>query len=115
MTAMSTERGGEKDMNDFGPVGDNAAAGRFELAVDGHTAFAEYRLSGPTIVFIHTEVPSELQGRGVGSALARGALDAARARDADIVPLCPFIAAFVRRHPAYLDLVREPYRSRLKR
>jgi hypothetical protein len=101
------------DMTEFGPVVDNAAEGRFELTVEGHTAFAEYRENGHRIVFTHTEVPPELEGRGVGSALARGALDAARSRGAAVVPLCPFIAAFIRRHHDYLDLVSEGTRRRL--
>lgn len=103
----------EEHMAGFGPVLDNPARGRFELTVDGHTAFAEYHMAGPSIVFTHTEVPAALQGRGVGSALARGVLDAARARGAGVVPLCPFIAAYIRRHHEYLDLVSESARRRL--
>lgn len=98
----------------FDTVVDNAAAGQFELSVDGHTAFAAYQLVGRSIVFTHTEVPPALQGRGVGSALARGALDAARARGAEVVPLCPFIASFIRAHHEYLNLVSERNRQRLR-
>jgi predicted GNAT family acetyltransferase len=92
---------------DLGPVVDNAAASRFELVVDGHVAFAEYRLAPHRIVFTHTEVPGALRGRGVGTALARGALDAARDRGLAVVPMCPFIAAYIRSHPEYRDLVGE--------
>jgi uncharacterized protein len=60
-------------------VRNNTALRRFELDVDGHTALAHYRLSPPIITFTHTEVPTELSGRGVGSALARGALEIVRA------------------------------------
>jgi predicted GNAT family acetyltransferase len=101
-------------MNENSPVVDNAAAGRFELTVDGRTAFAAYDQDGRAIVFTHTEVPGELRGKGVGSALARGALAAARARNAEVVPLCPFIASFIRAHPEYLDLVSAHNRRRLK-
>jgi predicted GNAT family acetyltransferase len=100
-------------MPDLGPVVDNGDEQRFELVVDGLTAFAAYQRDGNVIVFTHTEVPPELQGRGVGSALARGALDAARAEGAEVVPLCPFIASYIRRHPEYLDLVTERNRKRL--
>ena len=73
-------------MTELGPIVDNAAAGRFELTVDGHTAFAAYKPAGHRIVFTHTEVPSELQGRGVSRLLpdveaelrARDAQDASR-------------------------------------
>ena len=101
-------------MSDLGPVFDNVAEHQFELVVDGFTAFAAYQRDGNAIVFTHTEVPPELQGQGVGSALARGALDAARAEGAEVVPLCPFIASYIRRHPEYLDLVSERNQQRLK-
>jgi predicted GNAT family acetyltransferase len=101
-------------MSDLGPVVDNVDKQQFELEVDGRTAFAAYQRDGNVIVFTHTEVPPELQGRGVGSTLARGALDAARAEGAQVVPLCPFIASYMRRHPKYLDLVSEENRRRLK-
>ena len=101
-------------MPDPGPVVDNVDEQRFELVVDGLAAFAAYQRDRNVIVFTHTEVPPEFQGRGVGSALARGALDAARAERALVVPLCPFIASYIRRHPEYLDLVSEENRRRLK-
>jgi predicted GNAT family acetyltransferase len=101
-------------MPDPGSVVDNVEEQQFELVVDGRTAFAAYQRDGNVIEFTHTEVPPELQGRGVGSALARGALDAARTEHAEVVPLCPFIASFIRRHPGYLDLVSERNRQRLK-
>ena len=100
-------------MTDFGPVVDNAAASRFELTVDGHTAYAAYQLVGSRIVFTHTETPPALRGRGVGSALGRGALDIARDRGAEVVPFCPFIASFIRAHPQYLDLVSQRNQQRL--
>ena len=101
-------------MADFGPVVDNVGEQRFELNVDGLTAFAAYQRGGNIMVFTHTEVPPQFQGRGVGSALARGALDASRASGAEVVPHCPFIASYIRRHPEYLDLVSERNQRRLK-
>jgi predicted GNAT family acetyltransferase len=101
-------------VTDLGPIVDNAGAGRFELTVDGHTVFAAYQQSGRRIIFTHTEVPPELQGRGIGSALARAALDDVRARGLEVVPFCPFIAGYIRSHPEYLDLVSEQNRRRLK-
>ena len=101
-------------MSELGPVVDNVDDQKFELVIDGHTAFAAYQRDGNAIVFTHTEVPPELQGQGVGGALARGALDAARAEGAEVIPLCPFIASYIRRHPEYLVLVSEHNRRRLK-
>lgn len=88
-----------------GAVNDNQAKHRFELEVEGRTAFAEYQLSGRTITFTHTLAPKELGGKGVGSALARGALDQVRARGLKVVAQCPFIAAFIRKNDAYADLL----------
>jgi uncharacterized protein len=55
---------------------------------------------------MHTEVPPALNGKGIGSALARGLLDIARAEDMKIVPLCPFVAAYITKHPEYADLLK---------
>ena len=101
-------------MTELGPVVDNPTASRFELKVDGQVAVAEYQMAGTMIVFTHTEVPPALEGRGVGSALARGALDAARERGLTIFPLCPFMESYVRRHPEYLDLVNPSVRRRVE-
>lgn len=86
-------------------VRDNPEKHQFELIVDGHTALAAYRLKPDAIVFTHTEVPKELGGRGIGSQLAKGALDQARARGLRVVPVCPFIKAYIEKHPEYADLV----------
>lgn len=87
-------------------VQDNEAKHQFELIVDGHTALAAYRLKPGVITFTHTEVPKELGGRGIGSQLAKGALDLVRARGLKVVPLCPFIKAYIEKHPEYQDLLQ---------
>ncbi len=88
-------------------IADNPAERRYEAHVGDRLAgFAEYRAMPGGIVFIHTEVLPEFEGRGVGSRLAAGALDDVRARGLGMTPKCPFIAAYVRRHPQYADLVR---------
>jgi predicted GNAT family acetyltransferase len=86
-------------------VRDNPAKNQFELIVDGHTALAAYRLKPGVITFTHTEVPEALGGRGIGSQLAKGALDQARGRGLKVVPLCPFIKGYIGKHPEYADLV----------
>lgn len=85
-------------------IHDNAALHRFELEVDGLTAYVRYTLKPGIITFIHTEVPGGLAGRGIGSRLARHVLDDARARGLHVVPVCPFIAAWMKKHPDYDDL-----------
>jgi uncharacterized protein len=85
-------------------VRDNPSRHRFELEVDGHVAFTTYKIEGSIITFIHTEVPKELGGRGVGTGLARGALDAVRARGLKVIAKCPFIAAFMKKHKEFDDL-----------
>jgi len=86
-------------------VRDNPAKHRYELDVDGHIAFVDYRLAGEKIVLVHTEVPSELGGRGIGSQIAKGTLDAVRARGLKADIRCDFLAAWVKKHPEYSDLV----------
>jgi predicted GNAT family acetyltransferase len=85
-------------------VKDNTASHRFELALDGATASSEYRLSDNVLTLMHTEVPKALEGRGIGSRLARGILDRARARGLKVRALCPFIKAYIGKHPEYADL-----------
>ena len=88
-------------------VRDNAAAQRYELEVDGHVAFVAYRRLPGVISLDHTEVPSALGGRGVGSTLAKGTLDLVRSQGLKIVPRCSFIAAYIDKHPEYRDLVSQ--------
>jgi predicted GNAT family acetyltransferase len=85
---------------------DNPDAARYEAHVGADLAgFAAYRWRGERIVFTHTEVDPAFEGQGIGSALARFALDDVRSRGLIAVPLCPFISAYLRRHPEYADIV----------
>ncbi len=86
-------------------VHDNAVEHRYELTVDGQTAIAAYTDEEGARVFTHTLVPPELEGHGVGTRLVAGALADVRARGLKIVPQCPFVAAYVERHPETRDLV----------
>ena len=79
---------------------------RYEARVDGrHAGQAAYRLEGERIEFTHTKVDDAFEGQGVGSVLVRFALDDARARGLSVVPTCPFVRAWIDKHPAYADLV----------
>lgn len=86
-------------------VRDNVALNRFELDAEGHIAFSHYKRDGGLITIAHTEVPKELGGQGVGSALVRGLLDRVRAEGAKVRPLCPFVKAYIEKHPEYRNLV----------
>jgi len=88
-------------------IRDNRDDERYEIWKDGELAgFVQYRLHDGRITFTHTEIDPEHEGAGLGSQLARTALDDARLRQLAVLPVCPFIADFIRRHPdQYLDLV----------
>ena len=86
-------------------IRDNPAQSRFELDAYGETAAAYYRLSPGVVTFSHTEVPQALSGRGIGSRLIKGALDEVRARGLKVVPKCPFVNAYIAKHPEFADLV----------
>ncbi len=86
-------------------IQDRADEQRFVAEVDGHEAELEYAREGGRLRLIHTSVPEAVEGRGVGSALARHALDRAREQGLTVWPDCPFVAAWIERHPDYQDLV----------
>jgi uncharacterized protein len=86
-------------MSDALPVTDNQAESRFELWVDGQLAELPYRRNGKRLVLIHTEVPEELEGRGLGGALVAAAVDRAKREGMTVVPLCPFARGWLQRHP----------------
>ena len=86
-------------------VRDNPEKHRFELEVEGHTAFSVYSRQPGVVTFIHTEVPVELGGKGVGSRLVQGALDQVRAERLKVVAECPFVKAWIGKHAAYADLL----------
>lgn len=93
-------------MTDAVTVADAPARKRYEATIDGRLAgFAEYLATGRLTVFTHTEVDPAYEGRGVGSALARYALDDMRERGRQVLPVCPFIKGWIGKHPDYADLI----------
>jgi uncharacterized protein len=87
---------------------------RYEAVVDGKVAgMIVYRDAGEDRAFVHTEVSDEFEGKGIGGALARGALDDMRARQRKVRPFCEFVAGWIRRHPDYLDVVADGYQDRM--
>jgi len=83
---------------------DNEDRSRFELDVGGTIAFVAYRKSRGAITLVHTEVPPELGGKGIGSKLARATLDAVRTQGRKLTVECEFIQSFMGKHPEYNDL-----------
>lgn len=84
---------------------DNTEAHRFEVKLQGDVAFAEYRLKAGRIVLPHTVVPDAFEGKGIASALARHAFGYARDKGLKVVPTCPFMAGWVKKHPEAQDVV----------
>jgi uncharacterized protein len=89
-------------------VQDNADSHRYEVFVDGDLAgYSAYRDAADRRVFTHTKIDPDYEGHGIGSALARGALDDVRRRHLTVVARCPFIAEYIDRHQEYADLLRK--------
>lgn len=86
-------------------IRDNTARSRFELDAGGVTAFMNYRLTGNVISLDHTETPVAARGRGIATQLVEGVLAIVRARGLKIVPRCPFVRAYVAKHPEVRDLL----------
>jgi predicted GNAT family acetyltransferase len=88
-----------------GGVTDNAQQSRFEMTVDGQTALLQYMERDGALYLTHTEVPTELEGRGIGSRIVKHALDQAKSRGMKVAPWCAFVRAYIDRHPEYEELV----------
>lgn len=87
-------------------VSDNIAAHRYELLLDGElVGKLFYRANDDVVYLIHTEITPALEGHGLGEQLVSGALDDIRTRQLHLVPICPYVAAYIGRHPEYDDLV----------
>ncbi|AEG92010.1 GNAT family N-acetyltransferase [Ramlibacter tataouinensis] len=104
---MSQDQDQDQDARPIA-IHDRPERERYELDAGGAVAaIIDYRLRGQRIALLHTEVQPEHEGGGLGTQLARHALDDARRRGLKVVPSCSFIAAYVRRHPQYQDLVAD--------
>jgi len=87
-------------------VADRPDRRRYEISSDGEPAgYAEYILTDTLITFTHTEIDPAFEGKGLGGALIRAALDDVRTRDLAVLPLCPFVKGWIQRHREYADLV----------
>jgi uncharacterized protein len=89
---------------------DNTALHRFELREESAVAFLLYTRTGNAIRLIHTEVPKALKGKGMGSRLVEGVLRLAELKKLSVIPVCPFVAEYLRRHPEYSGTVDSEHR-----
>ena len=88
-----------------GTLRNNSARNRYELDLEGGTAFAVYRLSPGVVTIVHSEVPAALRGSGVGSAFVAQVLEEVRRQGLKVVPQCGFVRAFMARNPEFNDLL----------
>jgi predicted GNAT family acetyltransferase len=92
-------------------IRDNTEAHRYELPVGNEVAVVTYNLSPPNLMITETLVPQALEGQGIASRLTRHVLADARARGLLILPVCPFFAAYLQKHPEHTDIVHPTYRQ----
>ena len=81
------------------PVVDHPEANRFELTVAGETAVLNYERTAKSMILVHTEVPPAVRGRHLADALAKAAIERAHAEGRQVIAVCPFVKAYLRKHP----------------
>src|ERR1700754_1591816 len=86
-------------------VVNNEAEERFQAKLGGKVAYLQYHKGAGHIIFIHTEVPEEMEGKGIGSKLVKAGLEHAKTERVRIVAQCPFVASYIRRHQEYQSLL----------
>lgn len=89
------------------PLTDNTAQQQYEFHIDGLVARIEYKKRGNEIFLVHTEVPQALEGKGIASALVQKALADIEEKKLILVPLCPYVVSYIKRHPEWKRIVRE--------
>lgn len=94
-------------------VTNNEQTHRFEVSLDGEVAYAEYNLVDHGVILPHTLVPEAFEGKGVASALAKAALGYARTHDLKVIPICPFMAGYIQKHPEWHDIVHDSFKAKL--
>lgn len=94
-------------------VTNNAEAQRYEVKIDEQLAVLTYERQGNRIIFLHTGVPAALAGHGIAGKLASFALEEARSQKLTVVPVCPFVADYIRHHQEYLSLLTPSEQTRL--
>lgn len=88
------------------PIKDNKEEERFELIVDGIPSIVEYKQKGKDIYLTHTEVPESQEGRGIAAALVEKVLTEIENSGQQMIPLCPYVQSFLKRHPDWQRIVK---------
>jgi len=94
-----------------GEVRDNPEARRYELAVDGKVAVMTYNLNPPQLMITEALVPEALEGLGLAGRLAAAVVADVRARGLVLLPVCPYLAGWLQKHPEHADIVHPTYRG----
>lgn len=97
--------------NETQPVTNNEQQQRFEIHAANEIAFLEYRFYKKDIALMHTVVPEQLSGRGLASTLAHHALEWAKEHDKKVMVYCPFVAAYLKKHPEYNSIIDRQYQG----
>ena len=84
----------------------NPAESRFEISLDGQLAKLDYMEDGDSIVMTHVGVPIEFRGHGIAAIITKAGLDYAKAKSLRVIPMCSYVAAYLRRNPQYIELTR---------
>lgn len=87
------------------PLHDNKREQQFEMKFENHQAVIEYETEGNIISLLHTGVDPELEGKGAGTAIVEKVLNHIREKDMQLIPLCPFVVAYIKRHPEWEDII----------
>lgn len=90
------------------PLVNNTEAHRFEMEVGGHTAIIVYRQTPEHITLLHTEVPPALEGKGAATAIIEKTLAYIETNQLSLIPLCPLVVAYIKRHPEWERIVKKP-------
>ncbi|WP_210462768.1 MULTISPECIES: GNAT family N-acetyltransferase [Rufibacter] len=88
-------------------IKNNTAKHQFETTIEGKTALVSYKLKDNVMTVLHTEVPEELEGRGIAAALSKQVLEYLKKENMELIPLCPYMAAYLKKHPEYQSLVKK--------
>jgi predicted GNAT family acetyltransferase len=89
-------------------IRNNTINQHFETELEGESAYIEYRMHNDAIVLMHTWVPPVLEGRGIAAALAKWALEWVKKHKVPLIVYCPYVTAWMKRHPEYNDLLQAP-------
>ncbi|HNF95349.1 MAG TPA: GNAT family N-acetyltransferase [Anaerolineales bacterium] len=84
----------------------NPTESRFEIRLDGQLAKLDYVEDGDSIVMTHVGVPMEFRGHGIAAIITKAGLDYAKAKSLRVIPMCSYVAAYLRRNPQYIELTR---------